>query len=327
MKNISGRNILITGAAGFLGTHLIDALLKNDFHITALDIVAPQNEQSGVTWLQKDLIKDDLTEIFEDIDVVFHLVGKYLAGNNEYILNDLNTINVQTTSKIAQYASLSNIKRVIYISSIAACEESNERVITEDSGHPVSSYGLSKLKGEETLIANLSRDVQYMIFRPVAFFGEGHLGSIYDLTRIIKRKKFVMIGNGGNYVNFLYVKDLVQSLLEIGLSEDIFNEKIIVSDEPLELKKLVDVICDELGTRKHSFSIPKKIAIAIGFSFDILAKTFGITLPLSLNRVNAMTRDKWYSNAKMRRYLPVYNYGVVTGLKRSIAWYKENDLL
>jgi nucleoside-diphosphate-sugar epimerase len=321
------KNILITGAAGFLGSHLIDSLLKEDVQIRALDLNVPDANCDKLIWIKKDILRDDLSEVFKGVDIVYHLAGKYSPGNSDEILKNLNKLNVVGTGNVAKAASLAGVKKVIHISSIAACEESKEKIITEDSGLPVTSYGLSKLESEKNLISNLSRNTKYIIVRPVAFFGENHKGSIYELVKVIKNKKFVLIGKGNNCVNFLYVKDLVEVLITTGLDVSISNETYIVSDNPVSLKQLVRIIKQKLAIKETRFYIPRPIGMGIGVVFDVFSFLARRRLPISARRVNAMTKNVTYSNEKIKKIVPIFKYGVEKGLIRTIDWYKSSGLI
>jgi nucleoside-diphosphate-sugar epimerase len=322
------KKIVITGAGGFLGGHLIEGLVHESVEIKAIDLRVPDTVMSDkVKWVACDLLKDDLTAIVKDADIVYHLAGKYIAGDSKEILDDLNTLNVIGTENIAKAASSAGVEKIVHISSISACEDSSERIITEESGKPVTSYGFSKLASEKALIANLTGQTKYIVVRPVAFFGENHEGSVYELVKAIKSRRFFLIGNGKNNVNFLYVKDLVNYLIEFGMDDGIDNEIFIVSGEPLQLKALVDAIKKELGLNATRFCVPKFIGLFLGYILDKISKRFSIRFPLSLNRAKAMAKDKYYSNYKIKKYLGGCRYGVMQGLRSTIAWYKATNLL
>jgi|WetSurMetagenome_2_1015567.scaffolds.fasta_scaffold00106_21 nucleoside-diphosphate-sugar epimerase len=322
------KKILITGAGGFLGGHLIESLAEENAEIRAIDLFVPgSHDNAGIEWIKCDLLKDDLTMIVKDVDVIYHLAGKYLPGNSKEILDELNILNVDGTRNIAKAASSAGVKKIIHISSIAACEESPERVIDEVNGKPITGYGFSKLESERTLISGLSGLTKYVIVRPVALFGENHKESVYDLVKAIKSRRFFLIGSGKNNVNFLYVKDLVNYLVKIGIDDDINNELFIVPGEPLQFRVFVDAIKRELGFGATKFYIPESVGLFIGYVFDRISKYSAIRSPLSFKQVKAMTKDVRYSNYKTYKYLGGYKYGVIQGLRAAVDWYKKSSLL
>ncbi len=323
------KKVLITGAAGFLGYHLIESLLKEDVEIVALDLVTPKHQYDNeqIKWHITDLLNDDISEYFNGIDIVYHLAGRFLPGNSDDILAELNKLNVEGTKRVAQAASKTGIKRIVHISSIAACEESGSTIVNEDSGKFTSSYGQSKMMSEVALKENVFSNTNYIIIRPVAFFGENHTGSIFELAKAIKSKRFIMIGKGNNCTNFLYVKDLVNVLIELGFNEDIINQVFIISDERLSLLELTNTIRTELRLQGCNFYIPRFFGMLLADGCDVLSRITRRPLPLSIRRFKAMTRDVWYSNRKLRDIIPDFKYGVRSGLKRTIEWYKSQNLL
>ncbi|GAI87698.1 unnamed protein product [marine sediment metagenome] len=327
------RRVLITGEAGFVGGHLISSLLETETRITAIDIAKPRPEllsQCGerVNWVQANLITDNLSEYLDGIDTVYHLAAKFLPGTSEQVLSELCELNVDGTRNVAKVAVSSGVQNFIHISSVAACEGFDGKIITEETGKPITSYGYSKLKSEQIVKEIAGDKMRYVIFRPVALFGESHLGSIFEMVKAIKNKKYIIIGTGKNHVNFLYVKDLVDVLLKAATGSVMANQVYIVADAPITLGKLTNCMKKELNLPPSRFNIPKPLGLAIGFGFDIIAKLLHRPMLLSVNRVRAMTRDIFYSNDKLKEQLSVnFKYGIRLGLARTIKWYKSQGLL
>ena len=322
------QKVLVTGAAGFLGEHLISSLVETDVIITALDITKPNPElvnrdADRISWVQADLTLDDLSNHLSGVDTVYHLAAKYLPGNSKEILNELFSLNVNGTRNVAEAAVSLGVKKFIHISSVAACESSDRVIITEDSGTPVTSYGHSKLKSEQVVIDCASNKMEYLILRPTALFGENHLGSIFEMVKAIMQKRYLIIGKGYNHVNFLYVKDLVDILLRAAGEPKAVDHTYIVAYEPITLIELTNCIKKELGLPPSKFHIPRALGMIIGFGFDIIAQLFHRPMPLSVDRVTTMTRDLCYCGDKLRERLSRdFKYGIYAGLAGTIKWYK-----
>ncbi|MGA1979149.1 MAG: NAD-dependent epimerase/dehydratase family protein [Sedimentisphaerales bacterium] len=328
-----GQRALITGAAGFLGGHLISSLLETNAQITAVDVAEPNRELLNgygkrVNWVQADVVVDDLSEHLAGIDVVYHLAGRTLPGTSEQIFNELCELNVNGTRNVANAAVASGVKNFIHISSAAACGDSDDMVIREETGGPVASYGRSKLKSEQAVKEIASHKMTYVILRPTAFLGENHLGSLYEMVRAIKRKRYVLIGSGRNHMNFLYVKDLVDVMVEAANGPAMANQVFIVADTPITLLQLTDFIKKELGLPPSRFHVPKSAGMTIGFGFDIISRMFHRPMPLSVSRVRNMTLDVCYCADKLKERLSCdFKYGIYSGLVRTIKWYKSQGLI
>ena len=326
--------ILISGASGFVGGHLIKVLENNDkdqivalFH-ESIPSDSFSIESSTLQWVQKDTVVDDLEDVLKGIDLVIHLAGCSSVLENEDTLVQLNAINVLGTRRIAEAALRQGVSHLIFVSSIAAGEFSNDVVINESNGVPVSAYGRSKKEAEKALLEIASRGLNITILRPTALFGENHLGSIYELVRLIKKNRFLLIGTGENRMNFYYVRDFVNDLLAVALNPESYGKIFVVSGGHCVLKDLVEKIKILLMIRNRTLCLPICIGKVLGRLADFLSHMVHRSLPFSLRRVNAMTRDVVYSSQRIRDELGIpISYGLDLGLKNTIQWYRENGFL
>ena len=325
--------VLVTGGGGFLGGHLIRTLLNSDTEITVIDITRPNRQlmahhYNRINWVQASVIMDDLSEHFVGIDAVYHLAGRALPGNSEDIFRELCKLNVNGTRNVARASVTAGVKRFIHISSAAVCGISNNMVLTENNCDPITSYGRSKLKSEQVVKEIAGGKMDFVILRPTAFFGEYHLGSLFEMTKAIKQKRYIMIGNGRNHLNFLYVKDLVDVMIRAVYEPSMTNQVYIVSDEPITLTELTNIIKKELDLPLTKFYIPEQVGLAIGFAFDIIANMFRRPMPLSVDRVLSMTHDYYFSSDKLMKGLSIkFNYGIYEGWARTIKWYRSEGLI
>jgi nucleoside-diphosphate-sugar epimerase len=201
-------------------------------------------------------------------------------------------------------------------------------VITENDVRPITSYGFSKLKSEEVVKDFCDTRIEYVILRPTAFFGENHLGSLYEMAKMIQRKNFVMIGNGRNHMNFLYVNDLTDILVRAVTECKMTNQIFLVADSPVKLKEFTNYTAKELGLEPSMFYIPKFVGLSAGFGFDVLSRILNRPMPLSVARVKNMTNDSRYSGAKLLELLSAkFQYGVYHGWTRTLNWYRSESLL
>lgn len=333
LNMLEDKRILITGAGGFLGGHLLNALDDKDVKITALDIAKPNLQLSTLhnkeaKWVQANVATDDLSEHFSGVDVVYHLAGRYLPGNTDDVLKELCHLNVEGTKNVLKASRNAGAKRFIHISSAAVCGREDGGLISENDVHPNESYGVSKLKSEEVVKEICGDKIDCVILRPTAFFGENHLGSLYEMAKVIQKRRFVLIGNGQNRMNFLYVKDLVDVLIRAAQEAKMSGKTYIVADEPVRLKDFIDLTKKDLGLSSSQFYIPRCIGLAIGFGFDIVSRFIRRPMPLSVKRVLNMTHDAAYWGAMLKEDTGIcFKYGMINGWARTIEWYKTQNLL
>jgi nucleoside-diphosphate-sugar epimerase len=325
--------VLVTGASGFVGTHLLEALSKLGIQTTALylsnrPVGAVGGSKALINWIRCDLTKEGIEKHLRDVDIIFHLAGYSGLGSDSATVNKLNNINVIATERIAS-AAFSARCRMIYVSSVHACEEApGHRIIDEENGQPRSEYGRSKRCAEDLLRSFGEDGLDFTILRPTQLFGEYHKGSIFELVKAIKQSRFVLLGDGENATNFYYVKDFVDTLLRVAENPICRAKTYIAADEPLRLVDLVDEISRNVKMNPTKFRVPRAIGIILGAICDVLATSLRIRMPLSRQRVRAMTRDVRYSNRKLMTDIEVsVPYGIRNGLARTIAWYQSTRLL
>jgi nucleoside-diphosphate-sugar epimerase len=281
-----------------------------------------------VIWRQADIGDDDLSQIVKDVDTVFHLASYASNSESSQDVALMERVNVLGTERLAVASKIAGVRHFVFVSSVAACNASIGTAIDEGGGFPLSSYGKTKKKAEDILLALSSDEFGVTVLRPSALFGEYHTGSIYELVKVISEGRFFIIGNGQNRMNFYYVGDFVDLLLAVENNIKVFGQVYIACDEPLTVGDLVHEIEDLLGLTQRSRRIPLSLGYAAGYGCDFIATLTGHSLPLSSRRVRAMTRDIAYCAEKLERIVRLRTkVGLIEGLRRSISWYKQKGLL
>jgi nucleoside-diphosphate-sugar epimerase len=323
--------ILITGAAGFVGTHLLQDILDAGAQVVALHHRSDPTtlpRHSRLTWVRADLTTDSLPSLPSGIDTVIHLAAAFAPGTDQRVFDRLRPLNVDATDQLAAAASAAGVERFIFASSIAACEEGVGATVVEQNGWPVTAYGRSKLEAEHALQRRAGHRMQYIVLRATALFGEHHQGSVFELASAIKRRRFFTFGSGTNRVNFQYVKDYCDTLRSACCAERFPSGVYIAADRAMSLNDFANIIAVSLGASINKTQIPASLGLAAGACCDVLSRVSRRELPLSVRRVKAMLRDVEYSAGKLDSQLgrPL-RYGVSTGLDRTISWFRHEKLL
>lgn len=327
------KKVLVTGASGFVGVHLLEALVAHGIQTTAVYFSSkPENNSSDssrlVLWIKADLTSEDIDNYLAGIDVVFHLAGYAGLGSDPDTANRLNSVNVLVTERIAA-AALRAGCRLVYVSSIHAGDAvAGLQMVDETNGLPLTEYGRSKRRAEDILQSLGGQGLDFTILRPTQLFGEYHRGSVYDLVRVIQRRRFILIGDGLNATNFYYIKDFVHVLLCVAESPAARNKTYISAVDPVPLMVLVEEVSKHLGVRMRSLKISRELGLILGGLCDTIGGLLRINLPLTKQRVWAMTRDVRYSNRRLTEDIGEATlYGTLTGLTRTIEWYRSSGLL
>ncbi len=257
-------NILITGGAGFIGSHLCDALLERDHHLTVVDnLVLGKMENiehllhhPSFQFIQEDILHiDGLREIFKNghFDMVYHLAANsdIQKGGKDPMVDYNLTFN--TTFNILQMMKEFEVKKFFFASTSAIYGESYD-VLNEDYGplQPVSNYGAGKLASEAFISAFSSTyKIQTWITRFPNVVGERFThGVIYDFIHKLQKnpKELEVLGNGEQCKPYVYVKDLVAGILYVidHASAD-YNVYMLGSDSRTKVKEIAAMVIEEMG--------------------------------------------------------------------------------
>jgi nucleoside-diphosphate-sugar epimerase len=281
-----------------------------------------------VVWHQADVVDDDLSAALSDVQVVFHLAAYASTSEAPTEVARMERVNRVGTARFAEASKRAGVRHFIFVSSIAACEAGYAAEIDESSGLPRSAYGRTKRAAEMATLAMSSPDFAVTVLRPTALFGEHHLGSVYELVKVIDKGLFFILGDGRNRTNFYYVGDFISVLLAVAGDARAFGQVFIACDTALPLQNVVDAISNALGTNRRVRHISRIAGAAMGTLFDIAATICRRSMPMSRRRVRAMTRDVAYQNGKLAKVLGLRpEVGVFGGLRRSIDWYRQAGLL
>ena len=279
---------LVTGGAGFIGSNLVDRLIKENIEVTVID-----NESSDAHdnfyWNKKTKnYKIDICEyeqilpLFDNIDYVFHIAAE--ARIQPSILDPSKAIktNVLGTCNILQASRLNNVKRVIYSSTSSAYGLKNNPPLVETMNKDcLNPYSVSKTCGEElcSMFTSLY-GLETVIFRYFNVYGErqptkGQYAPVIGLfqKQLAEGKKMTIVGDGTQRRDFTHVSDVVDANIKSALSTNkkilgqIFNIGTGVNYSVLELAKLLGgeyvFIPPRLGEAKITLADTNKAKIML----------------------------------------------------------------
>ena len=254
---------LVTGGAGFIGSHLIDGLIDAGYQVRILDnlssgslsLINHQLENENVEFVQGDLTSiEDVKQATKDIDCVFHM-----AANPDIRLGTKITDTDLKQGTIATYnilesMRLNGIEKIVFASSSVVYGENAPMPTPENHGPclPISLYGASKL-GSEGLITSWvgTFGFQAWIFRFANIIGErGTHGVIFDFIHKLKKdnSKLEVLGNGLQEKSYMEVKDCVMAMLHIYNSQtepiNLFN---LGSHDTCSVRKIAEIVVEETG--------------------------------------------------------------------------------
>jgi nucleoside-diphosphate-sugar epimerase len=310
-------NILITGGSGFIGTRLIDELLKANHKITIYDKHISKKYPDLTT---KGDVRDveSLIEACKGIDLIYNLAAEH--ADNVTPLSLYKDVNVGGAQNVIEAAKANNIKKIIFTSSVAIYPLDAGESHEEMEPAPFNEYGRTKLAAEKLFLAWQAEDKENSLFmiRPAAVFGETNRGNIYNLLKQIHSGKFLNIGKGNNRKSIGYVGNIAAFLATLAdktTTVDIYN----YADKPdMTSREMADYIQKELGRDKKIATVPYIVGLMGGYAFDILSKITGKKYPISSIRIKKFTADTSIDTTKLENSGFVRPFTLQEGFSRTI---------
>lgn len=248
--------ILVTGAAGFLGSRVFNNLAKEDYNVYGIDNLRRgklSNLETKKNFFKLDLDNHKKVKNFlkkqGPFDTIIHLatiINEILE--KEILQQDIKT-NLLSTINLLEQGYKSGLKKFIYGSSIAVYGKVDKKEITEnDSKNPISSYGISKLMTEkyiQYLVKNRLKKVHYIILRYSNLYGpkQSNLGEVGVIRNFIKdffeKNIITKHGNGKQIRDFLYIDDAAEATIK-----SIFYKKNSIFNLTYGSSKSVNFVID-----------------------------------------------------------------------------------
>ena len=326
------KRVLITGASGFVGYHLIEEALQNNFEVYAAvrkssDISHLKNFH--IQYVNLDFgsiiaLKKDMQE--KQYDYIIHAAGVTSARS----VAEYETVNATYTFNLAAAAVAAdvNLKGFVFISSLAAVgplDTLNGIITQETPPRPITAYGKSKLMAEEQLRSITS--LNYTILRPTAVYGPRDKG-IFIFFKQLSKGFEPYIGSEAQKLSFIYVKDLARVAVKAlyinnqntyNLSDGNFYDKY----------ELATITKNILNLRTLKIHLPVnfvKLLASVTEKVSSLNNKAAILTPEKLKELIAVNWSCDIEQAKADLgYYP--NYDLDAGLKETLEWYKTNKWL
>ncbi|MBN1472482.1 MAG: GDP-mannose 4,6-dehydratase [Syntrophaceae bacterium] len=300
---------LITGGAGFIGSHLADFLVLKDYSVVAVD-----NFSLGTTdninhlthhkkfkFIKEDLLHlDKLKDIFQKnkFDIVFHLAANSdiaeSAGNPGTDLEN----TFMTTWNTLECCRLFHVKKFVFASTSAVYGEAT-RTLSEKAGpvSPVSYYGAGKLASEGFICAySYMNNIQSWIVRFPNVVGDRMThGVVHDFIKKLKRnpKRLVVLGDGNQKKPYIYVKDLVEAMFFIyQTSKEKLNYYNVGVKDETSVTAIAKIVCDEMRLKNVEL---KYTGGSTGWRGDVPHYRY------DLKKLNSLGWRAKYSSAKAVR--------------------------
>ena len=312
------KKILITGANGFIGKNLIEALSTTDYKINAAIRQSANakfiNRKAPVIMpIEKIDQATNWDSALDGVDIVIHTAARVhqMQDRSEDPMIEYRNVNRDGTLHLLSEANKMGIKHFVFLSSIKVNGESTTATpfIEEQMVNPDDPYGLSKWEAEQGIIEFCqTHSIQYTIIRLPLVYGCGVKANFANLLDKVKRRYFLPLGNIGNQRSFLYIGNLTAAIQKIIENPNAKNQTYLLSDnDDLSTASLVKKIAQAYGVKPRLLNIPISL-------LTLLGKLTGKSKAIS-----RLTSSLQIDSSKIRQQLDWQPpYTVVSGLQEMI---------
>jgi nucleoside-diphosphate-sugar epimerase len=325
--------ILVTGGNGFVGRHVVSALLERGDSVRVLALPGEETstlEACGVAIHRGDIRRpDSLAMPMDGVERVLHLAAMMHVWRP---MAEYHAVNATGTENVCRAALAAGVGRVVHMSSSSVYGMALGR--PADESFPLSPfpdpYPLTKAAGDMAVRRMIARDhLPAVIVRPDQIFGPGdrlHFGGMADGLRA---GRGIIVGSGDNALPLVYVSDVVQGLL-LALDHEraVGRAYNLTNDRPLTQKQFMHAIARAVGARLPRLHVPYGALYAAGYAAERwarLARAPGRP-PITRLGVAFLGTDNRYAIGRARRELGYEpRVDLLEGVRLAAAWYREGD--
>jgi len=315
--------VLLTGATGFIGSHLAEELLKKNYQVYCI-VRNPEKlrflKGFNVNIIQADCSdRNSLEKIDWNFDYIFNLSGITKASHPEEFFQS-NYIGSKNLIEIV-VKRCSQLKRFIHVSSLAAVGPCKNGIpVTEDTEpSPVSEYGKSKLLGEKAIL-NYKNQIPVTIIRPPAVYGPRD-SDFLTFFKMVKAGLVFYLTEG--LYSMVYVDDLIEGIILASQSDKAIGEIFFIAESiPYSTHQIVSAISEALGKRPLKIKIPQGIG---SFLIKVFQK-FDKKSIINSDKLKELCQPCWVCSTKKAEHLLGYKTkrNLKEGMEWTAKWYKMN---
>ncbi len=331
--------VLVTGASGFTGHHMVAQAVKAGFRVRATDVSSryygAMFEALGVEFMCSDLTRrEGLDALLKGVDSVIHV-----AGIHDYSTPDkvIFAVNVEAVENLCDAAIKAGVNRFMHVSSVGVYGYSSNpgNPVKEDDPKvtpPLNNYNVSKWEGEKIVQKFIKeKGLRATIFRPAAIYGTRSEYGLYLVLKMTyderKKKKKLILGKGDTIEAFLHVEDMCRAVIHAYDHDEMIGEAYNVADDThLSSAEFYNLLSRELlGREKEFFHLPLAVAKPIAIVSQFVARLTGGKPLLEKATLDYVNCDKIWDNSKLKSTGFAFKYLTMEkGMQETMKWYIDN---
>lgn len=325
-------NVLVTGATGFLGSHIAEQLARDGHSVRVL--VRRTSDRSFLRGLEIEEALGDVTQpetlvaAVEGVDAVVHAAGLVKARSAK----EFDSVNAQGTANLLDaLASGGPPRRFVYISSLAAhgpSEDGRPRPLDAPAA-PVTAYGRSKLRGEELVRAWAAEGRPALIIRPPVIYGprDREMLSFFQLARW---RLAPLLGDGRNAISLVYVEDAARAAVMAASAEHARSCTYTLDDGAVYTwRDVLAAVEQAVGRKALRLPSPPAAFVAAAFVSELYGRLRRRAVIFTRDKVREMGQRYWVcSHEEISRDLGWKpQVGFTEGAALTAAWYRQHGWL
>lgn len=322
--------VLVTGATGFVGGHLVDRLLKEGKDVRLL--VRDSRKITGdildqVDCIQGDILdKDSVKQAVDGVDTVFHVAA--VLGPSYLSIDHYRAVNAESVRILIDACQMvqDSIRRVVFVSTVGVLGplRDHETACEGTPPKPENKYEITKLEGELVALDAAKNGFPIVIARPAWVYGPRDTRTL-KLFRMIARKRFFVVGPARNRQHPIWIGDLIDGLIRCAVTPGIEGRVYhLAGPDILSVKALCEHIANAVSVSLPAFSIPMWGVLIPAYLIEWLYSLWGGEPPVDHRKVDFFRVNRAYSIERARTELgwePSVHFP--DGIAQSIAWYRE----
>ena len=320
--------VVVTGASGFVGSNLRDALLAGGAEVISLVRAVSPTSQRGRSAAVDYADYASVARVIrqEQPDYVFHVA----AATKGVTYEDFQKANVVPTRNLLEALAQEHprVKRFVFVSSLTAYGPSNDGppLRERDTPRPVEHYGRSKLEAERVIEGYA---VPWTIIRPPTVYGPAEV-DVFNLFKSAKSGVNLFFGNEDKRMSAIYIDDLLQALVEAAQSERTIGKGYFVEDGvAYTWREFQKHVIDAVGRRAFRVNLPSALVQAAAVAGEFMTSLDH--KPRLLNRQKALmdAQTAWLCSSEAARadFGFQARIGAAEGTRRAYKWYVDNGWL
>jgi nucleoside-diphosphate-sugar epimerase len=301
-------NVLITGAGGFIGSHLVDSQLAQGAKVRALDLhlglLSHAFDHPNLSIIEGNILDNSsLADWMSEVDIVYHLASAHL----DVSLSDkhYHKVNVGGTIRLLEAACRAGVKRFVHCSSVGVMGDIENPPANEDTPcNPTNIYERTKLEGEQAARGfGQEHNFPVIIARPAWVYGP-RCPRTAKLLRQVTKRRFPIFGDGQNLRHPIFISDAIAGLERCAeVPEAIGETFIIAGSKPVTINELLNEIAAAQGVPAPSIHLPMPLGLLAAYALQIAFRVIQRSPPFSRRSLDFFLKHNAYDISKARRML------------------------